>query len=84
MYLVAVPFEDLLKAQLEPQLHIEGQLNYIAGAKKTNQGLWTQDLIRVKSFLQIFLPTSPQVQGSETPLWVDECAVATLYIQTNE
>lgn len=34
MYLVAVPFEDLLKAQLEPQLHIEGQLNYIAGAKK--------------------------------------------------
>lgn len=32
--MVAVPFEDLLKALLEPQLHIEGQLNHIAGAEK--------------------------------------------------
>lgn len=32
--MVAVPFEDLLKALPEPQLHFEGQLNHIAGAKK--------------------------------------------------
>lgn len=32
--MVAKPFEDLFEGPTEPQLHIEGQLNYIAGAKK--------------------------------------------------
>jgi len=55
-----------------------GAVEFYCWCKKTNQGLWTQDLIRVKSFLQIFLPTS-QVQGSETPLRVECGSCHTVY-----
>lgn len=47
--MVAVPFEDLLKALPEPQLHIEGQLNHIAGAKNRFSKLSSQILLKSRA-----------------------------------
>lgn len=78
--MVAEPFEDLFEGPTEPQLHIEGQLNYIAGAKKQIKVYESKICFECNRFSKF--PSFPQVQGSEAPLRV--LRICTLCIGTKE